>query len=400
MIFDALADPPSARALLEAIFERGQVQGTEGVIAATRTSAPFGERFVVDVSRRLDDGPSPGLELDRFLAESGVRAPVLPLAGAVELLFPRVEPLTLAVVRAFVPSESDGFAHTAAEAHRFFERVLARGGEEPAPAPAPWELVRLIGAEPPALVRDAMGAFLDTARLLGRRTAELHAALAALGREPVTPRDRRVLYQSMRNLAGRCLRELGRAARFLPPELSPLAARVLGRQDEALRRLGALLGRRLTAPRVRHLGSIDLRGVLLTGNDLVFSDLEGDRDRPVAERRRKGSPLRDVAGLVSSLHEATFSTLLDPTRVRPEDVEAARPWALAFWEGAAAALVRAYLKEAGESGLLPTAPGELGVLLDAFLLESAFAALTAALGAAKPTREAVALELLALLLGG
>jgi maltose alpha-D-glucosyltransferase/alpha-amylase len=418
-LFDALADPPSARALLEALFARGHASGSVGAISSAHTSALpvaggsdapaspapgatilFGERFFVDVARHLDDGPSPGLELDRYLAEQGERAPVPPLAGAVELRTPRAEPITLAVVRVFVPSESDAFAHTAAEAHRYFERTLARGGDDPAPAPAPWDAARLLLEEPAPLVRDAMGAFLDTARLLGRRTADLHAAIALAGaREPAAPVDRRGLYQSMRNLAGRVFGELGRSARFLPPEISQRATRVLGRQDEALRRLGVLLDRRLSAPRARHLGAIDLRRVLLTGNDLVFADLEGDRTRPVSERRRKGSPLRDVASLCRSLHEATFSTLLDPTRVRPEDVPAARAWAEAFWEGAAAAMVRAYVEGATGRGLLPRAPDELAVLLDAFLLESAFAALGAALTAAEPLRRAVALELLTRLLG-
>jgi len=128
----------------------------------------------------------------------------------------------------------------------------------------------------------------------------------------------------------------------------------------------------------------------------------GAEREPGAERRRKGSPLRDIASLCRSLHEATFSTLLDPTRVRPEDVIAARPWAQAFWEVAAAAMVRAYVDAAGargEGALLPRTPDELALLLDAFLLESAFAALGAALTAAEPLPRAVALDFLTALLG-
>src|SRR5262249_42010440 len=148
-----------------------------------------------------------------------------------------------------------------------------------------WDVLRLASAEPEALVRDAVGAFLETARLLGRRTAELQRVLAEEGAlEPYSLHDQRSTYQSMRNLAGRCLRELGSRPRTLPPELGVLAARVLGRQDEALRRFGALLGRRLTGPRSHHLGAPDLRRVWLTGNDLLFADLSGDRTRPSTER--------------------------------------------------------------------------------------------------------------------
>ncbi len=448
-LYDALGDAPSARALLEALFERGRVAGLAGTIVAQATAAlpvgagaadltpiprsggstpvtvggsmpgalvVFGERTFADVARRLDDGHSPGLEMARFLAARGAEVRVPPLAGAVEYVAPHAEPIALVVLRLSVAGEGDAFAHTGVEVRRFFERVLARGRDEPAPPVAPWDVIRLAAAEPSAQVRDAVGAFLDTARLIGRRTAELHLALVgdgpAFAPEPFTPLDQRSAYQSMRSLAGRCLRELGRLAPGLPPEAAPLAARLLARRDEALRRFGALLGQRFGSPRTRHLGGVDLRRILLTGNDLVFVDLEGDRRRPAAERRRKGSPLRDVAALVGSLHEATFATLLDPARVRVEDVEAARPWARAFWEGSASALLRAYLEAAGEGGLLPRATKERRTLLDAFLLESAFAALASSLasraGGAEPTTPTlaptrpplVALELLSALLEG
>ncbi len=234
-------------------------------------------------------------------------------------------------------------------------------------------------------MRDAIGAFLDTARLLGRRTAELHLALVggpeapAFAPEPFTPHDQRGAYQAMRTLAGRALHELGRGVATLPPEALPLATRLLGRRDEALRRFGTLLGQRFGSLRTRGLGGVDLRRLRFTGNDLVFVDLDGERGKPRAARRRKGSPLRDVAALIASLHEAVFATLLDPARVRAEDVAAARPWAHAFWEGSAAALLRAYLETAGEGGLAPRAPAELRTLLDAFLLECGFVALASAL---------------------
>jgi maltose alpha-D-glucosyltransferase/alpha-amylase len=424
VLFDALADPPSTRTLLETVFARGRIEGRGGVVKAGPVST-LPERFFSDMTRRLDTaqaggppGPSdasPGLALDRFLAAQRAEVRVPPLAGAVEYVSSwrtgEAGTFALVVLHAYVPSETDAFAHTVSEVHRFFERVLARGGEEPAPPPAAWDAVRLASAGPPAVVRDAVGAFLDTARLLGRRTAELHDALAGSGGtnslppdfvpEPYSPLDQRGVYQTMRNLAGRCLRELGSRARFLPPQVAPLAARVVARHDEVLRRLGALLGRKLTALRTRHPGGLDLRQVLLTGNDVLFADLGGDRARPAAERLRKGSPLRDVAGLVRSLHEATFSALLDPARVRPEDVEAARPWAHAFWEASTAALLHGYLEAAGPRLLPKTdARGELGVLLDAFVLEGAFGGLASALAAADPRRQAVALELLLALLEG
>jgi maltose alpha-D-glucosyltransferase/alpha-amylase len=419
VLFDALADLPSARALVEAMFARGRVRGRGGVLTAEaspalhaakteETPVPaslpasaiflFGARFSLDVTRRLDDGASPGLELARFLA--GRDAPLLPLAGAVELTAPRREPVALLVVRAFLPGESDAMAHAAGEILRFFERVLARPHDAPEPPARPMDLLRLSQEEPPAEERDAIGSYLDAARLLGRRTAELHVALAAgaspaFAPEPYSPFDQRGAYQTLRTLAGRTLRELAGARRSLPADAAPIAARLVGREDEIMRRFGVLLGRRLGAPRTRHHGALDLSRVVYTGHDFVFADLEGDRDKPLAERRRKGSPLRDVAALVRSLHDAVFSVLLDPERVRPGDVGRARAWASAFWLWSSAALVGGYLATAEPGGIVPRGRDELSALFDAFLFESGLSALSRALAeSARSPRVEIALAFL------
>jgi maltose alpha-D-glucosyltransferase/alpha-amylase len=373
----------------------------------------FGGRLSVNVRRHLEEGASVGLELERVLARraaatadrpvpSAVLVP--PFAGALEYVAARPrEPVTLAVARAFVPSESDAFMHTAAEVRRFFEQILARGRDEPLPARTGWAPAQLMTGEVLELVRDAMGTFLDTARLLGRRTAELHAALAwsglpGLAPEPPSMHDQRAAYQAMRSLAGKSLRELARADRRRLADATRVP-RILGSYEAILERFAALLRERSTAPRTRHVGGLCLKSVLLTGNDLLFADLDGDRTLPAAERRRKASPLRDVAGLVRSLHEATFSALFDASRVRPEDVDAARPWAEAFWEGSAAALLRAYLDEAAEARLIPRSREETAVLLDAFVFESALGTLASTLGA-PDAKTTVTFELIVALLDG
>ncbi len=341
VLHDALTDPPSARALVEVLFTlaRGGLAGRGGVIVAGEATLPVGradvtpmlsavvppsvltvggEHFFADVVRKLDDeGPSPGLEVSRFLAARGTPAPAPALAGAVEYVPRRAAPIALVVLRAFVPGESDCFSFTVAEVHRFFERALARARHAAAPPVPRWSVRRLLAEEPDAEVRDMIGAFLDTAGLLGRRTAEISAALAdsrgspAFAPEPWSPHDQRGAYQSMRNLAGRCLREIERLQRTLCPSDAELAAIILSRREEALRRFGALIGRRPRSPRTRIVGALDLGKVLHTGNNFVFLDLDGDRRRPAAERRRKASALRDAAGIVRSLHEATFSALLE-----------------------------------------------------------------------------------------
>ena len=409
VLFDALADCRETRALLETMIARGSLRGRAGALLATavpalaaraaelgapatedrgaesgRGAQLFGERFLVHLERRLDEGQSPGLELSRFLAARGSPARVAPFAGAIEHLGPRGAPVTLAVLRGAVPGEVDGRAHAVGELGRYFDRVLARAPHESAPAPRGFHPLRLLD-EIPAQAREAVGAYLDTASLLGRRTAELHQVLAsdpddpAFAPEPYAPFDQRGAYQAARALLGRCLRRLRGRAAELGPHGAASVSLLLASEPRVLARLGALLGGRLTALRTRHHGSYELGRLLLLGNDAFIADLDGDPARPAAERRRKASPLRDVAGMIRSLFDVAWSTLLDPARLRAEDVEVARQWADLWWWSSSSAFLGGYLAAARDGGTLPRGRDELGALLDVFLFEAGLWALGDAL---------------------
>src|SRR5262249_3876830 len=151
-----------------------------------------------------------------------------------------------------------------------------------------------------------IGTYLESARLLGQRTAALHGTLAsddedkAFSPEPFTPHYVRGLFQSMRNLATRNFRLLRQQLKTLPAEVTPLAERVLTLESEIINRYRPLFERRLSAKRIRIHGDYHLGQVLWTGKDFVILDFEGEPTVPLSERRIKHSPLRDVAGMIRS----------------------------------------------------------------------------------------------------
>jgi maltose alpha-D-glucosyltransferase/alpha-amylase len=344
------------------------------------TAIQLGDRYVLKLVRRLEEGVSPEVELGRFLAERGPDlAPKL--CGGIDLLQPGAEPSTLATLHAFVPHSDTGWRVTIKEVQRYFERALAHKVVKPSDlgSESPRESVFALAArEPPPLVAEMIGAYQDIAAKLGSRVAELHLALTspehpAFAPEEYSTLDLRSKYQSLRNLHGRVLRGLrGRFAQ-LPARSQGAFAAILAREKDILTSFEPLLRERAPAVRIRTHGNLHLGHVLFTGKDFVFTDLGDFRALSITERRRKRSPLRDLAWMVRSFERAALTVFFDQTSVRESDMENARPWAQAWMSWVSAAFVRAYARatEDRQRGLLSPRRGASAVLFEAFLLERA-----------------------------
>jgi maltose alpha-D-glucosyltransferase/alpha-amylase len=230
------------------------------------------------------------------------------------------------------------------------------------------------------MVTEAIGAFLETAGLLGRRTAELHIALAAATDDPDFSPElysalyQRSEYQSMRNLAGQVFRVLRARLSFLPEADRAKASALLSGQDLVTARFQEYLRRRFTVTRIRTHGDLHLGQVLHAGKDFAIIDFEGEPARPLSERRRKRSALRDVSGMLRSFHYAALGSMLDHLRtgtLSPSVLDALGPWARLWQVWASWAYLKGYLNAAGEADFIPRDREELKILLDAFLLDKA-----------------------------
>jgi maltose alpha-D-glucosyltransferase/alpha-amylase len=401
-VVDALDDVGSSRAFTAAIAQHARVRGTWGELVATtyedvlgdgepraigalhaNASIRYGDRFLLKAFRRIEEGRSPELEMGRFLM---TRAPGLApaVAGALEYHRGRDEPSTIAVLQHFVANEGTAWDHARGELGRYYERVLTKRADGPPPTTGDPSIVARSAQEPAPAVAERFGAYRETAMLLGRRTAELHLAFAssddpAFAPEPYSSFDRRSLYQSLRNLVGRVTRKLRAALPQLPPNAATLSRALLPREGEILVRFEPLLHKRIEALRIRCHGDLHLEQVLYTGKDFVVIDLDGGADLALSERRRKRSPLRDVAGMIRSFHYAAHLAVSGGAIVRDEDRAIALPWADVWYSWVSAAYLRGYRERAREAGdrarvapFLPSGDEELAMLLDRFILAKAF----------------------------
>ncbi len=420
VLYEAAVLPSFGTELLDLIAKRRRVRG-EGVLAGhalpalrrlggavavdggplevhmpradqSNSSVVFDDRFILKLFRKIEAGENPDLEIGRFLSERA-RFPHVPsLCGSIEY---RVgtdsgeEPSTVAVLYQLVPNEGDAWTHALGSLGRYYERLLAESDAFDADIDHLPNILGLVDSEPSQTAENLMGDFMDLAELLGRRTAELHGALAsdttddAFAPEPVTAHYQRALYQGMRATGRRRLRELRRAVSKLASPARELAEEVVGREDELVARFEAVLSDRVRASRIRGHGDYHLGQVLYTGNDFVIIDFEGEPARPLSERRIKRLGLRDVAGMLRSYAYAAEVARLDVAArgvVEPDSDAFAglAQWA-SFWQRwAGAAFLRGYVEAAKPP--FATTPAETAQLLPAFLLEKALYEVTYELG--------------------
>jgi len=305
---------------------------------STNTSVQLGERLFLKCYRRLRAGVNPEFEIGRFLTEVARFPHCVPLAGAVEYVPKTGEPSTLALLQGYVPNQGDGWGYTLA----YLERVL----ESPAPQ----------GIDSAA----THGAYLTLMQTLATRTGELHRAFAirsgdpAFEPEPVVPEDFEGWKAKVREEANNTFSLLERTK-------NEKAQALLGRRADVFALIDACVAPKGAALKTRHHGDYHLGQVLIANNDFVIIDFEGEPSRPLAETRRKHSPLRDVAGMLRSFSYAKWSA-----RARAESKDSA---ALDAWEDdVRRAFLAAYAEATKGSGLYASFDDVQG-LLQLFELE-------------------------------
>lgn len=350
----------------------------------SNTSAVLANRFILKIFRRVSEGENPDLEVGRYLTEQMPVACVPQVAGALEYHAHDGDRFTLAVLHEFVPNQGDAWVYTLDELGRYLERIAAERASSPPPAdalPVGVSLLDLAKLKPPAIAQELIGPYLQSAELLGKRTAELHLALAsdtedpAFKREPFSKLYQRSLYQAMRAEARRTLALLRRQQSTLHDAVADKATLLLKREGDLVARYQGMLTNRIEAQADgRCHGDYHLGQVLWTGKDFVIVDFEGEPARSIGARRIKATPLRDVAGMLRSLHYATAAAMLGPQRpeqLPPESAANVSQWLSVWYMWNAATYLSAYLAEASRGEFLPKDRGQLEMLLNAYILEKA-----------------------------
>jgi maltose alpha-D-glucosyltransferase/alpha-amylase len=230
-------------------------------------------------------------------------------------------------------------------------------------------LVALVGTEIPDAAIESVGGYLETARALGLRTAEMHLALCSdpsdpnFATEPFSVLYQRSLYQAFRAQAHQALALLRRNLAGLPDGDRAAAAAVLSAEDQIVTCYSRLLDHKIAAARARCHGDFHLGQVLFTGKDYVIIDFEGEPARPLSERRLKRSPLRDVAGMLRSFDYAGVVALRDRLDSATSSFHLER-WRQHWTTWVSVAYLNTYLTTVQSGPIAPSNNADLNVLLN------------------------------------
>ena len=292
----------------------------------SNTSVRFGSELILKLFRRLQFGPNPEVEVGRFLTDYTEFRNAPPVVGSASYVDPQGQEAALALLQRFEPNRGDAWTTTLARLRRVLE-----------------------GADPSESV-EAMAR-------LGQTTAELHLALASgtgdFSAEPIAESDVAAWRRAVEDEVRLATEALARQA------IQVDTAALLRRADGLAGLTGAL--------KTRHHGDYHLGQVLeREDGSFVIIDFEGEPAKPLALRREKRSPLRDVAGMLRSFDYARHTALRSADRTDATRIAAASEWYAAVRDAFLATYVRTV--KAGSTSLLPR---EIEAPLTALELEKA-----------------------------
>lgn len=319
-------------------------------IDTSNTAIIYGDQFFFKLFRKLDVGLNPDLELVRYLSEQvdfqhcpayGGSMGVGDMAAA--------DYLNLGMMSGKVDNQGDA-----------------------------WEYFQQLTEKDFANDLRASAQTIQRAKLLGQRTAEMHAKLslgavagAMLRPETMTGPYRSEITAAAQKLLARQMTELEDKLPDLRPEQKALAQKVLALKDQLNAKLQALAASDMELDLIRIHADYHLGQVLVTEDDFYIIDFEGEPLLSIPERRRKRPALKDVAGMVRSFHYAARGQLLLNPKYTPEQRRELAEPAEQWFEEVAKAYLNAYFLHCGAAAFLPEKPEDRQLLLDLFILEKA-----------------------------
>jgi len=345
----------------------------------SNTSILFDNRFFFKMYRGPEEGSNPELDILRALTEDATYpfAHFPNFSGSLEYRPAKGDAVSLGLLVDFVPNEGNAWEFTQNSIARFFDRLVS--GRDPLLKALSERGAEGIKSLTEAEERELFDPFfMEMIELLGRRTAEMHMALASIKNkkdfvpEPFSLLYQKSLYQSFRTLIKRTVSQMKTSRRKLEEEHRALIDDIIGNESLLLNTIKKTLEKKkIGTSKIRVHGDYHLGQVLFTGKDFIIIDFEGEPTRSLTARSLKYCPFKDVAGMLRSFHYAIYMGELEYLEKHPDAGEVIGPW-LEFWyEKIRDLFMDSYLESCGDASFIPSDRKQLDELLSVYIIEKA-----------------------------
>lgn len=359
--------------------EHSEIRSRVLPVDDNNTSIGYDNYFFLKMYRHVDLGVNPDVEITRFLTEQVKFSQVPSLFGTIEWKYSK-ESIVLGMMQTLVEYHGNGRTYMLERLNNYHDRIVAR---ETHPAlEMKGTLINPVAYEdfPEDLKEFIGGTVSEGMRLIGVRTGEMHIALASrmdikqFAPEEFSLHYQRSLFAGLQSLVRAAFNNHKTNLEKLAPSVRKEVEDILARKDQVLKTLKKIYTKKLDVLKIRIHGNYDLKQVVFTGKDLALLDFHGDRTRTYSERRLKRSPLRDIAGMIRSIHYVAHEGLLLKHGSRPEEeqeLHKLEPFAALWIHYVSGLFMKSYLDTVKDSAFIPKEKADLKVMLDTYLLEKA-----------------------------
>jgi trehalose synthase-fused probable maltokinase len=317
----------------------------------SNSSIIYNDKYFLKLFRKLFPALNPDLEIISFLSKEANFKNIPAFAGTVSFQADGKEPISFVLLQQKVENIKDAWSLCGDYLNNYLFSV-EKGG------------------------RDLGPNIFELSALLGKRTAEMHLALAsgksdAFIIEPIDIKyiDNRI--KNFKSLLKHRVQLLHENFENIDSRSKILTQLFDKEREEILLFFHRFHERKYATPRIRIHGDYHLGQILATGNDVIILDFEGEPESTIYERRVKHSPLKDVAGMLRSFHYAVSSKLYfseETKNIAPEIIEEA---ALYWYDTMSETYLKSYYQTLDKLIYYNSNKDEIDFLLQIHLLEKA-----------------------------
>ncbi len=403
VLLDAAFSESFHNAILEHIHSRGKIKGKKGeltgspgkylkrnlskkdlplnskllAVEQSNTSVLYDNRLFLKIYRSPEEGHNPELEIIQNLTEKTKFENLPPYAGSLVYKRQKKEDISLAILVGFIPNEGNAWELTQRFTEHYFESILSRKHELPAPPAYIPDMLDGYKPDEAELLKDLTGHFfIEMVKKLGQRTAEMHLGLASIKDEksfkpePFSLLYQKSLNQSFRTLIKKTMTELRSQKKKLSEEPIRMTEKILNNENAMLRRIKSSLEKeKIRSIKTRVHGDYHLGQVLYTGKDFIIIDFEGEPARSLSARKLKYCPFKDVAGMLRSFHYAIYMGYFKFRKLYEDDTELFGTWIEHWYHLVSYHFLKAYFDTAGDAPFIPEKKEQIEDLLNVFLIE-------------------------------